>query len=149
MRTTSINNNVYSVDMMFSYINIFKPESITVPVQSLHVDFDQKGWGDGDISVNDVLNNPTRYKEDYERITNCNMKYPIIITKNGKTYRIIDGVHRVIYCKINDKKSIKAYIFDAALLKKFLLNNRGDYDTVVKPNIFIELFVNRFIDLVD
>ena len=77
---------------------------------------DTKGWGEGDISVNDVLKNPKKYKDDYNRINNANLKYPIIMDIKGNIY---DGVHRYIKSKLLNKKIIKVYLFDNKLLDKW------------------------------
>lgn len=44
--------------------------------------------------------------EDYYRIENCDLKYPIILAPNGD---IIDGVHRVCKAIIQGKDKIRAY----------------------------------------
>ena len=53
-RTTSKNNIVYSVDLMFAYINIYKPNFTKIKINANDYNMDLKGWGNGDISVNDV-----------------------------------------------------------------------------------------------
>jgi hypothetical protein len=88
--TTSKGKNVYSVDLMFAYINIFKPKAIKINLNDIKYDMNAKGWGNGDISVNYVLKNPKKYKDDYDRINNANLKYPIIMDTKGN---IFDGVH--------------------------------------------------------
>jgi len=103
---------------------------------------DAKGWGEGNISVNDVLKNPKKYKDDYDRINNANLKYPIIMDTKGN---IFDGVHRYIKLKLLNKKTTKAYIFDDKLLNKFIVNKTGDYNTKLEINEYIELFYKKFI----
>jgi hypothetical protein len=78
---------------MFAYINIFKPKATKINVNTINYNMDAKGWGDGNISVNDVLNNPKKHKDDYNRINKANLKYPIIMDIKGN---IFDGVHRYI-----------------------------------------------------
>jgi len=97
--------------------------------------------GDGNISVNDVLNNPKKYKDDYNRINKANLKYPIIMDIKGN---IFDGVHRYIKSKLLNKKSIKEYIFDNELLNKFIINKTGNYDFKLEINEYIELFYKKF-----
>ena len=77
--TTSKGKNVYSVDLMFAYINIFTPKTTKIKLDQINYNMDTQGWGEGNISVNDVLKNPKKYKDDYNRINNANLKYPIII----------------------------------------------------------------------
>ena len=45
-QTFSNNKNIYSVDMMFAYINIFKPKSIKIPISELLKNLEGKSWGD-------------------------------------------------------------------------------------------------------
>ena len=117
--TTSKGKHVYSVDLMFAYINIFKPEIHKINLDSVNYDVNAKGWGDGNISVNDVLQNPKKYKDDYDRINNANLKYPIIMDFKGN---IFDGVHRYIKAKKLNKKTIKVYLFNNELLKSLHSN---------------------------
>jgi len=132
---------------MIAYVNIYKPEIIKInPNNYINSIINYKGWGDPSkkifYSPQDVLNEPKKYKDDYNRIINANLNYPIIITKNNI---IIDGVHRIIKA-FKLKKQIKAYIFDNKLLKKFLLNKNGDYKKVDNLSIsdLIKLFNKRF-----
>ena len=106
VHTTSRNNIVYSVDMMFSYINIFKPKIHKIDIKKINYNMNYKGWDN--ISPNDVLNNPKKYKDEYDRIKNANLKYPIIMDTRGNIY---DGVHR--YCKsiLLKKKRYKSIYF--------------------------------------
>ena len=140
--TTSKGKNVYSVDLMFAYINIFTPKTTKIKLDQINYNMDTQGWGEGNISVNDVLKNPKKYKDDYNRINNANLKYPIIIDTKGN---IFDGVHRYIKSKLLNKKIIKAYIFDDKLLNKFIVNKTGDYNTKLEINEYIELFYKKFI----
>ena len=88
--TTSKGKNVYSVDLMHAYINIFKPKINKINIKDIIYDMDVKGW-DNNTSVNDVLKNPRKYKDDYDRIIKANLKYPIIMDTKLNIY---DGVHR-------------------------------------------------------
>ena len=139
--TTGNKKTVYSVDMMFAYINIFKPEFIKIDIDQIKYDMNNKGWGDSDVSVNDVLKNPKKYKDDYDRIKNANLKFPIIINTNGKIY---DGVHRFTKAKLLNKKTIDVYIFDNELLKKFIINQTGNYNVKIELHEYIELFYKKF-----
>ncbi len=140
--TTSKGKNVYSVDLMFAYINIFKPEIHKINLDSVNYDVNAKGWGDGNISVNDVLQNPTKYKDDYDRINNANLKYPIIMDIKGN---IFDGVHRYIKAKKLNKKTIKVYLFNNKLLKNFIIDKNSNYNKKLEINEYIELFYKKFI----
>jgi len=140
--TTSKGKIVYSVDMMLAYVNIFTPQVNKILLTDINLNMNNKGWGTNNISVNDVLKNPKKYKDDYNKIFNAKLKYPIIIDTNGN---IFDGVHRYIKSKILKKKTIKAYIFDNNLLKKFIINKNGNYNIKLELHEYIELFYKRFL----
>ena len=139
--TTSKGKHVYSVDLMFAYINIFKPEIHKINLDSVNYDVNAKCWGDGNISVNDVLQNPKKYKDDYDRINNANLKYPIIMDFKGN---IFDGVHRYIKAKKLNKKTIKVYLFNNELLKNFIIDKNSNYNKKLEINEYIELFYKKF-----
>jgi hypothetical protein len=147
LRTARIGKKIYSVDLMFSYINIFKPPITIMKMDDVKLDMDKKCWGDNGkskISPNDVLKNPTKFKDDFERITKANLNYPIIMGENGKIY---DGLHRIIKSKMLEKKTIKAYVFDEKLLNKFVVDRNGNNNchfTKMDINEYIELFYKRF-----
>lgn len=148
VHTYSDSNNIYSVDMMLAYINIFKPKNLIqkVNIQDYTHVLNNKGWGDPTkniyYSAIDVINNPKKYKNEYKKITEANLKYPIIINKHN----IVDGVHRLSKSYLAGKKTIKAYVFDDKLLKKFLVNNKKDFDAVdnLALHEFIAFFYKQF-----
>ena len=80
VQTNSNGKYIFSVDMMFAYINIFKPKSKTVTVSSLIHNLEHNSWGNGSkkerFSALDVINNPTKekFKDDIKRIMNANLK---------------------------------------------------------------------------
>lgn len=135
-------NKIYSIDMLFAYINIFKPPSIKINIQDyLHFLEYKVWWIDSkkkiSISPKDVIDNPIKYKNEYERIKNANINYPIIIANNN----IIDGYHRLAKAYMQNKKQIKAYIIDKVLLKKFVISKNN---SKLNINDLIELFYQRF-----
>ena len=146
VQTFSDNKKIYSVDMIFAYINIFKPKYVKVNVQNYLSTLEYNGWGNPKIkeffSPKNVIDNPKKYKEDYKRIMNSNLKFPIVIANNN----IVDGVHRLTKAYLQKKKEIKAYIFDGELLEKFLIDKNKNWDKVDKLNTYdyIELFFKRF-----
>lgn len=118
-QTFSDDKYVYSVDMMFVFL-----KHNTYPLQKIKVGeyvdvFNYPGWGDPGkgiaYSALDVINNPRRYQDDYKRILQANLSYPIIISADGD---IVDGVHRLAKAYLKGKKEIKAYVFDRELMDK-------------------------------
>ena len=145
-QTFSDDKKIYSVDMMFAYINIFKPTYTNIKTNQLLHNLDYKGWGDPKInlfySAKQVLENPKKYKDEIKRINEANLKYPIIVYNNN----IVDGVHRLTKSCLLNKKTIKAYIFDDKLIKNFIIDKNKDWNKVDKIQIYnyIELFITKF-----
>lgn len=150
MQTYSDGKRIYSVDMMFAYVNIFKPKYLKIKIDKMIHNLGFKCWGDPikkiEFSPLDVMRKPTKYKLHMERIRMADLKYPIIAhIKNGQLL-IIDGVHRLAKAKMENKKTMNVYIFDHVLLRKFLINSKGDWNKVdkTKSHKYIELFHKRF-----
>jgi disulfide oxidoreductase YuzD len=146
MHTFNDDKNIYSVDMMFAYINIFKPKSSTMHVEDLLHNLEFKCWGYPDRNIEyspfEVIDNPNKYKDEIDRITNANLNYPIIVYNNN----IVDGVHRLTKAELLRKKSIKVFIFDDSLMKYFLIGKRKDRAKVDQIKLWdlIALFYSRF-----
>jgi len=146
MNTYSDNKNIYSVDMMIAYVNLFKPKYVKINVDDLIHNIECECWGDPTNNIRyspqDVLKNPKKYKNEVERINNANLRYPIMV--HGKN--IIDGVHRLTKSAILNKKTMRVYIFDSALMKKFIIDKKKDWQKVdkIKTREIIELFYKNF-----
>lgn len=138
-QTFSDDKKIYSVDMMFSYIDIFGPKCQNIEVKKLikNLEFDSWGGNLEKYSPLDVLEDPTnkKYVDEIKRIENANLSYPIIVYNNF----IVDGVHRLTKSYLLKKKNIKAYVFSSSLMNKFLINNRK-----MKEYDLITLFFQRF-----
>ena len=148
VKTYSNGNKIYSVDMMFTYLNLFKHPVTTIDVIEYSDILYQKGWGDPVkkiyYSPMDVLKNPTKklYKNEMKRIKNADLSYPIIIHNEY----IVDGLHRLTKAIIGNKDKLGAYIFNDSLMKKFLINDKRKWESVDKMGIsdFIEKFHKEF-----
>lgn len=124
-QTYSDNENIYSVDMMFAYIKDYSSPIYKVNVEKYLNTLDYEGWGDPSKNIfyspRNVIDNPKKYKHEYERIQKANLSYPIIISNKGY---VIDGVHRLSKAYLNKIPIIKAYVFDAELMKKFKIAHK-------------------------
>jgi disulfide oxidoreductase YuzD len=148
VQTFSDGNKIYSVDMMFAYINIYKPKSKYVKVKSLLKTLEYKGWGDPIkkiyYSALDVIKNPKKkkYKNEIARIKKANLKFPIIIANNI----VVDGVHRLTKAHLSHKEKIKAYVFTNKEMNKFIINRKLDWNKIdeLQTYDFIKLFYDRF-----
>jgi len=146
MNTYSDNKYIYSVDMMMAYVNLFRPKYVKINVDDLIHNIDYKCWGDPANNImyspRDVLKNPKKYKNEVDRINNANLDYPIMVHRKN----IIDGVHRLTKSMIQNKKTIRVYMFDSALMKKFIVDKNKDWEKVdrIKTREIIELFYKKF-----
>ena len=146
-RTYSNGKKIYSVDMMFAYINMFKPAAKNIPIKKLVKHLAYHGWGNPHkkgikFSARDVIADPKKYKKHYARIKKADLTFPIIVHKNT----VVDGVHRLAKSYTEKKDNIKIYDFDAKLMKKFLINDKGDWEFVdhLETHDYIELYCKRF-----
>lgn len=143
------NENIYSVDMLIAYVNIFKLKPASLNLNDCESLLRLENWsidGDNYYSPKDVLDNPEKYKDDFERIQNSELKYPIILLYNNKQFSIVDGLHRLSKACLENKKTIKAHVFNKTFLNKFKIGKITEYDKVSSYDTyyFIELFNKKF-----
>jgi hypothetical protein len=130
--------------MMMAYVNTNKLPVEKISLEENQWQLEQNVWGD--YSPSDILQHPERkkYAENIQRIKDADLSYPIFMTSK---YQIIDGYHRFLKAVKQKDKSIKAYIFDASLMKKFIINKDLDF-VAVHQNMTIhellEMYVRRF-----
>ena len=107
-------------------------------------------WG---VAPKDVLAKmeAKKYSENAERIREADLSYPIFVTgaHTAKTrkHAIVDGYHRVAKALLEGKTEMKAYVFDAALMKKFILNTDMNFVKVHQhTSVYevLELWQKRF-----
>lgn len=85
-----------------------------------------KNWrGDEGEKINiiTVINNKEKYKFHYQKILNCDLKYPILVQID---FRIIDGYHRLAKAILEQKKDIKVKIVDPFLLNKSIVRRESN-----------------------
>ena len=143
LKTYHDNKNIYSVDMMISYVNTYEHSVVKLPMDNLIAQLNRKVWGEW--SPMDVIEkmNLKKYKEDADRIQEADLSYPVIMS--GK--HIVDGYHRVAKAYSEGKKYVNAYIFDEDLMKKFILNRDMDFVKVhqhTDVSDILELWSKRF-----
>lgn len=143
-RTYHDGKAIYSVDMMIAYVSTHKHPIQIIPLTQFQEELAQPVWGDW--SPQDVLNKPTlkKYADDMKRIKEADLSYPILMNTKGK---ILDGYHRVAKAVLEGESSIKAQIFDAALMKKFIINSDMNFVKVHQETPVFELltlYAKRF-----
>lgn len=146
-RTMSYGKNIYSVDMMFAYVNLFKPKHKIVNIDLYTKSLKYPGWGHPTnksqrYSAIDVINNPKKYRKEMQQIRNANLKYPIIVVNKA----VVDGMHRLAKTYLAKKKTIKAITFTKPLMRKFLINTSGNFKKAdnIQEHELMQLFYKRF-----
>jgi len=144
LKTYHNNKNIFSVDMMISYVNVFGHPKVKLPTSDFVPQLEEKVWGDW--SPLDVIYNMNfkKYKEDADKIKKADLDYPVIVT--GK-HKIVDGFHRVSKAYVEGKKNIDVYIFSSDLMNKFIIDRDMNFDKVhnnTDVHEILELWTKRF-----
>ena len=58
----------------------------------------------------DVINNPQKYKLQYDRVMASDISYPIDVMVNKERLVILDGLHRLVKCKLLGMNKVKVRI---------------------------------------
>jgi disulfide oxidoreductase YuzD len=144
VHTYSDNDKIYLVDLMIAYVNIFDYPVTHIDTKDYLPHLKSKCWRKfgKKYSPIEVLNNPSIYDLDMEKIKNAEVGYPIIIFDGN----VVDGMHRLTKLYLQQKSHLKAYVFNEALMKKFLVSAKGDYKKLESLEIhhIIEMFNDRF-----
>lgn len=62
------------------------------------------------LTPNEVLENKEKYIDEYNRTMNADISYPIDIMENKGRYPILDGMHRLLKCKILNYDKVKVRV---------------------------------------
>jgi hypothetical protein len=96
-----------------------------MPISKLAWQFDIPFWKYGNkkyaITPNQVIKNKIKYKYQYNRIMNSNLKFPIDVAENKKgKWEILDGLHRLVKAKVLRLTKVNVRKISASQLKKLL-----------------------------
>ena len=84
-----------------------------IPISDLSWHFEMPFWDFLDdnynLSPNQVISDPAKFKVEYDRTTKADLSYPIDIMENKGRWLILDGLHRLVKAKIlgHDKVSVR------------------------------------------
>ncbi len=62
------------------------------------------------LKPRDVINSPLKYQSQYDRIMKADISYPIDIMENKGRFVILDGLHRLVKCKLLGMPKVKVRI---------------------------------------
>lgn len=141
---------VYSIDMIYAYINLFKFKTEQIKTSSIIDNLELLCWNK--IKPNDILEliknknnkNDTYINKNIDKINKANIETPVIITDQNI---VIDKMHVLAKIKLENKKMVNVYIIDKLLLKKFRILRYNEIDKLNTLNInnYIEIFVKNII----
>lgn len=77
-------------------------------------DLDNKRYN---LTPNQVIENPNKYREQYQRTIASDINYPIDIMENKGRYVILDGLHRLVKCKILGIEKVTVRIIPRSEIK--------------------------------
>jgi hypothetical protein len=145
LHTYSDDKAIYSVDMMLAFLNTHKHPVVKLPMSDFTWQLEQDVWGDW--SPADVLKkmDGKKWAINANRIRQADLSYPVIVT--GSKHVLVDGYHRVAKAHLRGDTTVKAHVFDAALMKKFiidkdLVHRRASLTMEIRE--MIEIYAKRF-----
>ena len=144
MRTYHDGKNIYSVDMMIAYLNVYGHPVVKIPLTELTSQLNKKVWGDWSPMTVVAKMDVKKYAENAERIRKADMSYPIIVTG---AHVIVDGYHRAAAALLKGQTHIDAHVFNAALMNKFILDRDLNFVKVHQKMTaadILELWAKRF-----
>lgn len=94
-------------------------EEIDISELEWHFEIPFWDWKDGhyNLTPNQVLDAPDKYADQYERVMNSDISYPIDIMENKGRYVILDGLHRLVKCKILRMNKVNVRIIPHSEIK--------------------------------
>ena len=150
LKTYTDGKNIYSVDMMLAYVNSFDHPVVKLPMEDLLPQLEQDVWGWSPSTVLAKMD-AKKYSENAARIRGADLSYPIFVTGAATSalqrHTILDGYHRVAKASLEGKTDIQAYVFDAPLMRKFILNSDANFVQVHQHTPvyeILELWTKRF-----
>ena len=62
------------------------------------------------ITPREIIDNPARYQEEYDRTMRADINYPLDVMENKGHLLLLDGLHRLMKLYIKGEKTVKARI---------------------------------------
>lgn len=95
-----------------------------MPIKELTWHFDIPfHWNNGgkyNLKSWDIIDNPEKYKKEYDRTMACDLKYPIDIMENKGRWLILDGLHRLMKSQILKMDTVKVRKIPRGAIPKIL-----------------------------
>lgn len=95
-----------------------------IDISELEWHFDIPFWdtpgGYYDLQPREVLMNPKRYHQEYERILAADTSFPIDIMMNKGRWTILDGLHRVVKLFIEGTRTVRVRKISRSVITEIL-----------------------------
>lgn len=146
-KTWSDGKYIYSLDLMFMYINNKHIVSKKIKTRRVKNQLFYKCWANR-IAPIQVVADPKIDLVNWSKIDEADLRYPIFIdgrTSRADKFNIIDGMHRLAKAYLTDKKYVRAYVFDSDLLKKFILAKIGKLSKLPTKKQIEKIYIRRFV----
>lgn len=105
-----------------------------------HFDIPFHWYGDGvyNLTSKEIIENPEKYKEEYERTMKADLKYPIDIMKNKDRWLILDGLHRLMRAYIQGLKIVQVRIIPRDKIPEILMEQKPKVIEISIPEYTID-----------
>ena len=84
-----------------------------------HIPFHWHGRKIYNLKSIDIINNPKKYRKEYNRALKADMSFPIDIMRNKGRWLILDGLHRLMKAEILGMKKVKVRKIPRSEIPKF------------------------------
>lgn len=109
---------VWGLDIPLSKMNI---EELT---WHFDIPFHWYNGGVYNLTSREIIKNPQKYKEEYERTMKADLKYPIDIMQNKGKWLILDGLHRLMRAYIQGITEVDVRIIPREKIPEILRDNK-------------------------
>lgn len=92
---------VWALDMPVEYMGVAELE------WHLDVPFWWTSGGFYNLTPREVVNNPEKYKEEYERVLKADLKHPLDVMFWRGRWLFLDGLHRFVKAYLAGEKAVK------------------------------------------
>ena len=108
----------------------YPEQEISIEILEWHFDIPFWNWNNEWYVLKplDVINNPIKYKSQYDRVMQSDITYPIDVMMNKDRLVILDGLHRLVKCKFLGMNKVKVRIISRSEIPN--ISKKGKIDNM-------------------
>ena len=108
----------------------YPEQEISIEILEWHFDIPFWNWNNEWYVLKplDVINNPIKYKSQYDRVMQSDITYPIDVMMNKDRLVILDGLHRLVKCKLLGMNKVKVRIIPRSEIPN--ISKKGKIDNM-------------------